>query len=944
MGDGDGGGGGESARRPTMRGPGAPPRRRSAEADQALLDRLRGIRERGVERETERHVREPEPAPRTAPRRSAPARPDRAADEGTTAREQAILRELERGTGPVLPVPWESAAAPEPPPPPLESMPPETVTSDPANPAPRSYAPPQAYYTPAEPPQPPPPPLPMSRRPPPMSLAPEYSFEEAIRIAAAWEAERSRERARRRLEFAHRYGTGVPLILDGPDGPAFVAPDAPRPRAPDEVARDVILGTWDLTQEGSSALTGLSEELRDESLQAADDIHLLFDPLRDWIREHRTELVLAEIVLGVPRLADTALDLIDFLQNALSLLMGIGTGLMRAALELLPGIVSLLQLLYNLLQLLLLEDIARAEEERERIGEHWEPGEHFPSPALLPLELTPARRRLLEERRRWARELRDGVREALDTWRAEYDTAGPDRRSNMIGQLIGQVIAVLLTARAAGPRAVGGGGGAGSAAAAAERVPGAIGAIVELGADGTAVTRPTLALPSVSELADRLGVVLEQAGPPPALAVGGAVLMSAPPGESPPSPAATARGNGSRSTGGSSRGTSERHPLPPRPDRAPRRRLSRAARRRLQERLTAVEVEAWRRVRLLEELTAVRRQIEETFGEAIPDTALWRRLRAREAALLRRLGRRELGSGTTASEQLRLSTQGLIRTIRELRRSARAMELDDAALRAVEDLDLEDHLAISTSAHASRGGHFRGYPVRHEPVRGPDLSPLDRTVMRRTRSGVISNPAGAIGERIGQRTADPVARAWARDQARRLGHTGEPLRGRLYAYRRAVRDGEEVFVRTEIGDPGAFVAADGDRLSLLVYAESKTSRQVAAQAVTEQTEAALTRAHTADYLEFVADDGQVIVVPGAGLSSGDHTMLITHGVRDSTVLDFADNIPGGLGTHRHNVIPLTHAEVRDLASHYTAAIPESRALPPPADFQPVPQLRPPETL
>lgn len=899
-----------------MRRPSAPPRSRPPDAETAaLLEQLRGVRDRELERASERHTRDPAPAreePRQRARTRERPRPDRAA---AAPRDEAIPPGPEvRGTGPVLPVPWTSERAPSPepstptPPPPLEHVPPETVTSDPAIP-PRSFEPPRGYYTPAEPPPPPaPPPASASPAPPPMSPGPQYTFGEALRIAAGWEQERARARARRRLEFYQRYGTPVPVTIDGPDGTILIAPDARPPRDPDEVAREVILGTWELIQEGSGTLTGLSEELRESSLEAADDIHVLFDPLRAWIREHRVELNAAELVLGVSGLGDLVLELIDFLQNALSALMGIGTGVLRAGLELLPGIISLLELLYNGLQLLLLEDIARAEAQRERFAESGGP---LPGAALLPLEMTPGRRRLLEERRRWARELRDGIARAVDEWKAEYEAAGPDRRANMIGQIIGQIIALLVTARAAGPRAATGGGG-GTAAATAESAPGVLAGAAELGAEGAAVARPGIALPGAAEAAERLGLLLEQLGPPPALAGGAAVLMSTPDGGSPTGPAPPGPTETARGTGAGVRGTASRHPSPP------RRRIPRAARRRLQDRLTAVETQARLQVRLLRELEEIRREINATYGHEIPDMALWRRLRAREAELLRRLGRRELGRGPAAARRMRARTERLLGFIRELRRSARALDLDDAALRAVEDLDLADHLAISTPAEASSGGHFRGVPVEHELSAALDLSPLDSAAVRRTRSGVINNPAGSIGERIGQRTADPVTRAWARAQARRLGHTGEPVRGRLYAY--TLDESRGVYVRTEIGDPGAFAAADGDRLSLLVYAEAKTSRDVAAGAVARQTEAALTRARGADFLEFVADDGRVL--RASELSAGEHTMLVTHGVRDGTVLDYTGRVPGGLGAHRHNAIPLTYDQVRDLASHYSAATPE----------------------
>lgn len=1027
------GGADEPPRRPVKRGPSAPPRQRAPETDQDLLDGLRAVRDRALERETDRHLREPDPAPAPRPARErarsresarahrparepaparerAPAReparepartpergpvpgPDheaapaprtpssedrraeRGTDEGETARREAFYRALERSTGPMLPVlPWQLTPRPRPtPPPPDEYLPPETVTSDPTLP-PRSFEPPRAYYTPTEPPPPPPPP-PMSPPPQPMSYAPDYTFPERIRIGQAWK----RERARRHLEFAQRYGTTEALQFEGPDGrPVLVAPDLPPPRDPEVVAGEVILEGYARIQEGADALTSLSEQLREGSLEAADDIHVLFDPVREWIREHRGELTVAEVLLDARGLTDAVLELIDFLQNALSLLMGIGTGFVRGGLELLPGILSLLQLLYNLLQWLVLEDLAARAEEHERYG--------FALPALVPLEYTPDLQRLLEERRRWARELRDGLRRALDDWRAEYEEASPDRRANMIGQIIGQILFEIATARATAPRTPTGGAGTAVAATAGER---AEQVIVGVTADGAAVARQTVPIRAVlDEAADRLAGMLQQLGPPQVMAAEGAAVMSAaalPDDPPPPSAggsggeagggagggsrggaattarvatgrATRARGTRGRGTGGGARGTRPRHPTPPSPQPTPRRRLSPAARRRLADRFTALEAQARGRVPLLRQLEDVQRRIRAT-GMDPADVPPGSALGLERAELLRRLGLEGVQRGEDAVELARLRLQGAVRTLQDLRRSARYLRLDDEALQALLDLDLEDHVALSGTAYRVRRGHREGYSRAYLRRRGVELRehleiaerlelrPEDSVAMASTRRGVRSNIAGALIERLGQRAAETEALRWARSQSRRLGLAGEPVRGRLYAYRYATRRirgtdrVRRIIVRTEIGDPGAYVVpGDDGRLTLLVFPESKLSDvlTVTSDDIAAQTAGAMRRTREGLHVEFIADDGRVFDCPPGGVRAGDHTMLVTYGARDGGAHSFT-SLPEGFGEHHHVSVPMTRDQARELAAHYAAAIPERRTLPPARRTRPRPR-------
>ncbi len=643
---------------------------------------------------------------------------------------------------------------------------------------------------------------------------------------------------------------------------------------PEEVARELLLGGWGLIQGGSGALAEHSEEVAEGSRERADELHERFEDHRRWLRAHRDTID----ELGLGDLVDAWEAIAHFLTVSGVFLTGVGVGLYRFAVGILPGLLFLLELLFNLMQFYVVQ--------AEELLEEWGAIDRVP----------PGHRRLMEERREWLTQMVLGMERALYDVRREWRRATPERRAMMLGDFIGQFLPSLLTAR--------GGSGRGALPAAAIEGADALEAVrLGTGARGgsAAATAPAMSMPSAAEVGAYLSRATERLGGllprPDAALAGGALMMSQLPEETPgPAPSAGA-GQAPARRAPAERGLGDRLGAGSAPEAPPR--ISRPLRRALQSRLRSIQVAA----------------AEET-----------RRLRRSGGSAARR--RRLQGLTRLLNDLPRM-----LRTLRLRPESVEALlqlDLDDW-------LELYRRLYAARRAHRGpRGGasapaepaplpssgaaRWPRARRRFDPIPEPDARGAAGRAVRQRRSGVVSNPAGGVVEVVGRRTIDPVARRWAHAQAEALGlEPARVQRGHLLTLEDEMLSGA--------GDLGVYAAQRGDELVLLVVPEAKAGRMGAAArvALNDQLERLVTRLRERTVV-FVTEDGERLIFPPGHTRHGSHTLLVTHGVRDAAAPALEPAfLAENFGSHVHNRIPLGWQEVRDVASRFTSALPTRQA-------------------
>ena len=401
--------------RPTR--PAAPLRTRPAapRPPQTLTDAERGLArpptaERGVDPPLLSSHSQRTPAPSAIPPPWSDARPA----------PQPTSRAGQRLAAPLLSVPEPPhALLPEVPPPPTEppwTAPPLFTPSAPLD-IPWSV-PPSRPWTPI-------------RRPGPMSPPP-LRADEIIRQSVDWYEQRQRERG---IPFADRLLESLPppfgpfppepetVVIDTPIGPVTVPATryVGRGRSPMQVLRDL---SEDAVRE--------SEEVREWMDRDADELHEIWQQHRRWVARNRVGLDL----LGYGPAVDAIEDFLHFLLITGITFIHLGGGIYRFLLGLLPGILFLMDTLEVVLGLVA-ESGPRAMIERTTETE----------------EQRIERERVHEARVEYLRSILESIEQAIDDWRDDYDSANPERRASMIGDLLGQIVADLLTARAVPPGA-----------------------------------------------------------------------------------------------------------------------------------------------------------------------------------------------------------------------------------------------------------------------------------------------------------------------------------------------------------------------------------------------------------------------------------------------------------------------------------------------------------
>lgn len=506
-------------RTPTMNRPIPPPPRRE-EDRQALLRRVRGL-DVG---ERERVPREsggvmwgaPEPvppAPRPLPRPRTRAR----------SSSQPPVRDDERGlmsppppapdVAPVVPPPWSEA--------PPEAQGDREAAPAPARPpdGPMSAFPVDGPMSRHEPrPWRPPPPGPMP--PPPMTIP------EMVREMWLWEEWEREERRRIPWNMLRLPPPPPPREVPLPEGapPHYSAVEPSRPRVLETAIGPMILtpparerglgdafrGMWRGARLVGERLDEGSEGVREGTDDLADWAH---DAYQQWLRDTAPYRAVLSILIGpenVRRLEGVVRTILVILVGLISA----GGGLLRFALGTPSGIMSLLEGLHDLVQLLALDAIRTADE-------------------LGITEMTPRERALLDERLDSVVQLILGLERAVDDWQDRFEDAHVERRSQMLGDFIGQILPMILTLRARAPRVPG-----------APRVPPppAARALPLTTPEGVVVTTTVAEAPTIT-LADRLAATLPHPGRAAAGGLGsGAVMMSSTSGSGAPPPPAPSGG------------------------------------------------------------------------------------------------------------------------------------------------------------------------------------------------------------------------------------------------------------------------------------------------------------------------------------------------------------------------------------------------------------------
>lgn len=189
---------------------------------------------------------------------------------------------------------------------------------------------------------------------------------------------------------------------------------------------------------------------------------------------------------------------------------------------------------------------------------------------------------------------------------------------------------------------------------------------------------------------------------------------------------------------------------------------------------------------------------------------------------------------------------------------------------------------------------------------------------RASRSAVLNAVVGVLGEMFGRQMISSSQRARATAQARRAGVQSPVIDVQLRTRRDRPDPRRQL---AEAGDPGLRVAVQGGRLFVFGLVETKAGRAGTSSSAMQRQLEGMRRRLTTEPVRVEMSDGRVVefspdrVVLAPALTI---TTIMASDVRAPTFTQAwtQQHFPGG---HFHATMPLTRAQIRDVAAAFVAA-------------------------